>query len=105
MSSRNGRCDPNRPPVHPGELLREDVLQALRRPIWIARDLRVARQLLHRILAEKAPVTPAMALRLGKFCGNGPDLRLRMQQAYDLWHSQKALQKELNKILAANEAA
>ncbi len=46
-----------------------------------------------------------MALRLGKFCGNGPDLRLRMQQAYDLWHSQKALQEELNKILAANEAA
>lgn len=80
-------------------------MQALRRQIWIARDLRVARQLLHRILAEKAPVTPAMALRLGKFCGNGPDLRLRMQQAYDLWHSQKALQEELNKILAANEAA
>lgn len=26
-----------------------------------------------------------MALRLGRFCGNGPDLWLRMQQAHDLW--------------------
>jgi len=27
---------------------------------------------LHDILREKQPVTPAMALRLGKLCGNGP---------------------------------
>ena len=105
MSSRKRRRDPNRPPIHPGELLREDVLAALRRPISeIARDLGVT-QLLHRILAEKAPITSAMALRLGKFCGNGPDLGLRMHQAYDLRHAQKALQKQLNKIPAAGEAA
>ena len=61
------------------------------------------RQPLHRILAEEAPITPAMALRVGKFCGNGPDLRLRMQQADELWHAQKALRKQLNKIPAAGE--
>jgi antitoxin HigA-1 len=106
MAEKLSRRDPNRPPIHPGELLREDVLPALRRPISsVARDLGVTRQLLHRILAEKAPITPAMALRLGKFCGNGPDLWLRMQQTYDLWHARKALQKELNKIPAAGEAA
>jgi addiction module HigA family antidote len=70
----------------------------------IAGDLGVT-QLLHRILAEKAPVTAAIALRLGKFCGNGPDLRLRMQQAYELRHAQRALRKQLNKIPAAGEAA
>jgi antitoxin HigA-1 len=46
-----------------------------------------------------------MALRLGKFCGNGPGLWLRMQQAYDLRRAQKALQKQLNKIPAAGKAA
>ena len=46
-----------------------------------------------------------MALRLGKFWGNGPDLRLRMRQAYDLWHAKKALQKQLNKIPAAGKPA
>jgi len=28
-----------------------------------------------------------MALRLGKFCGNGAHIRLRMQQPFDLWHA------------------
>jgi len=46
-----------------------------------------------------------MALRLGKFCDNGPGLWLRMQQAYELWRAQKALQNQLNKIPAAGEAA
>jgi antitoxin HigA-1 len=64
----------------------------------------VIRQLLHRILVEKAPITPALALRLGKFCDNGPDLWLRMQQADDLRHAQEALQRQLNKIPAAGEA-
>jgi plasmid maintenance system antidote protein VapI len=38
-----------------------------------------------------------MALRLGKFCSNGPKLWLRLQQAYDLWHAQRALKSEIAK--------
>jgi addiction module HigA family antidote len=73
------------PPVHPGEILREDVLPALRLSVTeAARQLGVARQTLHRILAGKAAVTPEMAVRLGKFGGNGPGLWLRLQQTYDL---------------------
>ncbi|MFY9821847.1 MAG: hypothetical protein WAM82_10725 [Thermoanaerobaculia bacterium] len=41
-----------------------------------------------------------MAVRLGKFCGNGPGLWLRMQQAFDLWHAEKSLRDELEKIPA-----
>ncbi len=71
------RPDPNREPTYPGELLREDVLPAIGEPVMaVAKKLGVTRQHLHRVLAEKAPVTPDMALRLGKFCGNGPDLWL-----------------------------
>ena len=59
----------------PGKLLREDVLPALgRSPAEIARRLGVSRQTLHAILAEKAPVTSDMALRIGKPCGSGPEL-------------------------------
>jgi plasmid maintenance system antidote protein VapI len=39
-----------------------------------------------------------MAVRLGKFCGNGPDLWLRMQQAHDLWRAQERLRAEIEKI-------
>jgi len=73
------------PAMHPGELLREDVLPALGRPmIEVAKLLKVSRQTLHAILREKAPVTPAMALRLGKLCGNGPDLWVNLQARHDL---------------------
>ena len=97
---------PRRKPTHPGELLREDVLPALRISVSeAARKLRVSRQTLHRILAGDAGITPDMAVRLGKFCGNGPGLWLRMQQAYDLWHAEQRLASELTKIPTAPDTA
>ena len=90
---------PTRPPIHPGEVLREDVLPALGISITeAARQLRVSRQTVHRIMAGTHPITPGMAVRLGKFCGNGPGLWLRMQQDYDLWHTERTLRKEIAKI-------
>jgi len=88
-----------RPPTHPGAILREDVLPALRLSVSdAARQLGVSRQMLHRILACRAPVTPDTAVRLGKFCGNGPGLWLRLQQAFDLWHAERRLAKEITNI-------
>ena len=88
-----------RPPVHPGELLREDVLPALGLSVSeAARRLGVYRQQLHRVLACTHPITTDMALRIGKFSGNGPGLWLRMQQAYDLWHAEQRMEDELSKI-------
>lgn len=90
---------PRRQPTHPGEILREDVLPALRLSVSeAARQLRVTRQTLHRILSGRSAVTPEMALRLGRFCGNGPDLWLRMQQAHDLWRAREELRAELDQI-------
>lgn len=72
-------------PMHPGELLREDVLPALQKPkAEIARLLEVSRQSLYDILAEKQDVTPAMALRLGKLTGTTPEMWVNMQRNYDL---------------------
>jgi addiction module HigA family antidote len=87
------------PPMHPGELLREDVLPALGRTrAEIARLLGVSRQTLHAILTERAPVTPEMALRLGKLCGNGPDLWLALQSRYDLERLSKTKRSEIDAI-------
>ena len=86
-------------PTHPGEVLRHDVLPALELSVSeAARQLRVTRQTLHRILAGTAAVTPGIALRLGKFCGNGPDLWLWLQSRHDLWRAQQGFAAELRKI-------
>jgi len=92
---------PRMPPVHPGELLREDVLPALGISVSeAARQLGVSRQSLHRIMAGQQPVTVEMALRLGRFCGNGPALWLRLQQAFDLWRAEPRLRNALERIQA-----
>ncbi|WMT85644.1 HigA family addiction module antitoxin [Pelagibacterium sp. 26DY04] len=73
------------PAMHPGELLREDILPALARPkTEIAGLLGISRQTLYDILDEKQPVTVPMALRLGKLIGNGPVFWLNLQRSYDL---------------------
>jgi addiction module HigA family antidote len=87
------------PPSHPGATLREIVLPALgRSKTEIARLLGVSRQTLYDILTEKQPITPAMALRIGKLCGNGPELWINMQRAFDLDAAEKELASEIEKI-------
>jgi addiction module HigA family antidote len=105
MASYTARRDPKREPLHPGEILREDVLPALGVSVTeAAKALKVSRQTLHRLLAGKAAVSPEMALRLGKFCGNGPDLWLRLQETFNLWHAERAIAAELATIKTAKAA-
>ena len=71
MSRELAAGRPSRAPTHPGVVLRETVLPALKMPVAeAAGHLGVTRQTLHRILSERASVTPEMAIRIGKFCGN-----------------------------------
>jgi len=86
-------------PSHPGALLREDVLPALELTVTdAAARLGVSRQTLHAILAERAAVTPEMAVRLGKLCGDGGRVWLAMQQAHDLWAAERTLADVVAKI-------
>jgi addiction module HigA family antidote len=86
-------------PMHPGEFLREVTVPALAlSKAEIARRLQISRQTLYDILDEKQPVTPAMALRLGKFLGNGPDFWLNLQRDYDLRTLEPKMEKELAAI-------
>ena len=90
---------PTMRPTHPGVIIRDDVLPALKLSVTeAARQLGVTRQTLHRIMAGTTAITPEMAVRLGKFCGNGPNLWLAMQQSYDLWHAERDLCDEVAKI-------
>lgn len=87
------------PPTHPGEVLREDVLPALgRSKSEIAGLLHISRQTLYDILNERQPITPQMALRIGKLCGNGPEVWLRMQANYDLAVEAPAMAAEIARI-------
>ena len=86
-------------PVHPGAFLREDVLPHVLIPKKdLAAALGISRAQLYAILSESTPITAAMALRLGKLFGNGPDLWLNMQSRYDIETLGARMKKELKAI-------
>lgn len=92
MPSFVAKRDRSRAPTHPGFLLSDTVIPATgKTKSEIARLLGISRQQLYAILDERAPVSPAVAVRLGKLFGNGPGLWARMQAAYDIWEVEQKI--------------
>ena len=63
-----------------------------------AATVHTSRQTAHHILAEERGITPEMALKIGRFCGNSACVWLRMQQAFDQDMAEKRLGAELQEI-------
>ena len=81
MTERHHSIDP----VHPGEILREDILPALSiSKTAVADALGISRQTLYDILNERQPVTAEMAVRFGKLFGNGAGFWANLQRSHDL---------------------
>jgi addiction module HigA family antidote len=104
--ARVAKRNSDRCPTHPGAVLREDVIPATgRTKAEIAQLLRISRQHLYDILRERKPVSPAVAVRLGKLFGDGAGVWVRMQAAYDTWNAER--EEDVSKIptLRAKAAA
>jgi len=78
-------------PAHPGEILKELVINPLELTITDASEhLNVSRKTLSKVLNGRGAITPEMALRLElAFKIPSADHWLRLQNAYDLWQSRK----------------
>ncbi|MBC7381631.1 MAG: HigA family addiction module antidote protein [Bacteroidia bacterium] len=71
--------------IHPGIILKEDVIEANGLSIGMAAAfLGVSRLTLSKIANGKGSITPNIALRLEKAFGGNADFWLRMQRGYDL---------------------
>lgn len=81
-------------PAHPGEILRELVIESLDLTITdVATHLDVSRKTLSKVLNARGSITPEMAVRLELAFGKpSADHWLRLQNAYDLWKARQ--QKE-----------
>jgi addiction module HigA family antidote len=105
MAEYRAKRDPNRCPTHPGELLAEIIPATGKSKTDIATLLGISRQHLYDILAERKPVSPSVAVRLGKLFGDGPGVWVRMQGAHDTWRAERALAGEIKKIPRLKAAA
>lgn len=85
MERRNGL-----PPVHPGEIIKEDILPSVGLSVTAAaKALSVSRQMLHGILAGRKPLSAVMCLKVARLFGGSPEVWMRLQAAYDLKKSEQ----------------
>jgi len=79
-----------RKPTHPGEVLREDVINPLGITVTeAAKRLGVTRKTLSALINCKASMSPEMAVRIGKATKTSPESWLFMQAKLDLWFAEK----------------
>lgn len=101
----NGR---KRRPVHPGEILREDVMPEIGLSQGEFADLlRVSRRTFNEVLQERRPVTVDMAHRLARALKTSPDVWLGLQLDVDVWDALQERKSEYDRIkpLSVKKAA
>lgn len=72
------------PPIHPGEILAEELAEIGVSVTALARAIDVPQSRMADVVGGKRAVTADTALRLGRYFGTAPRLWLNLQAAYDL---------------------
>jgi len=96
------------PPIHPGEILREDFMQPLGLSMnKLAMDLHVPVTRIAEIVHERRGITPDTALRLGRYFNTSARFWLNAQAAYDLEVAEDELQpgieRDVHPIVEASQ--
>ena len=90
------------PPIHPGEIIREDILPEVGLTVTAAaKALGISRQMLHDILAERRPLSAVMCLKISRLFGTSPEMWMRLQATYDLKRAEqnKKVMQDVFKIV------
>ena len=80
------------PPVHPGEILREEFMKPLEISInQLARDLRVPVTRMSEIFNERRGITADTALRLARYFNNSVQFWMNLQKSYEIEVAERSL--------------
>ncbi len=93
-----------RKPIHPGEILTDELTELGISAAELARQINVPANRISQILSGKRSVTADTALRIGKWFGTGPKIWLNLQQSYDLDVAKMEMGSDLE-IIKPREAA
>jgi addiction module HigA family antidote len=95
------------PPIHPGEILREEFLKPLNLSVnQVAKALAVDTARLNEIVRERRGITGDTALRLGRYFSMTPDFWMNLQKRYELEVARDAKEKEITRaVRPRNKAA
>ena len=94
------------PPVHPGEILKEDVLKPLGMSVnQLAKLLAVDAARFNEIIRGRRNITADTALRLARYLGTSAEFWMNIQTRYDLEVARRANQKQIEKAIKPREQA
>ena len=84
MSESNRRFKNGMPPMHPGELLKDELVELDMSVSEFAKALAVPRCQVKAVLQCDDPITAELALRLSRYFGTTPELWINLQKRYEL---------------------
>ncbi len=88
-----------RTPIHPGEILEEELAEINMSAAHLARILGVPTNRITQILAGKRSITADTALRLGRWLGTGPQFWMNLQQLYDVRLAEQTVGEEIERTV------
>lgn len=87
-----------RPPIHPGEILADELEEIGITPTELARQIQVPPNRMSQIIAGKRAITGDTALRLGHWFRNSAQFWMNLQAAYDLRMAEQAIGEEIGTL-------
>ncbi len=88
----------SRPPIHPGEILADELDELGITPTELSRQIGVPPNRISQIIHGKRAVTGDTALRLGHWFKSSPEFWLNLQTAYDLRVASKEVGRTIAKL-------
>ena len=99
------RVPTDREPTHPGEVLREDLLNPMSLTQQeLAEAIRVPFQRVNEIVRGRRSITPSTALRLARYFGTSAGFWMNLQLRYDLDNTEHSEKGELERIEPVHRA-
>ena len=89
--------------IHPGEILKEELVELKLSANAIAKALDVPTNRITSILNEQRGITADTALRLAKFFGTTPDFWMSLQSSYDVKKARAAVGQEIERNVKPRE--
>lgn len=94
------------PPIHPGEILRDDFLTPMRISVYeLANAIKVPRSRANDIVLGRRSITTDTAIRLGRYFGTSSEFWLNLQSRHDLDLANRTVRRKIEQEVAPRSAA
>jgi addiction module HigA family antidote len=94
------------PPVHPGDILREEFLKPMGLSVYeLANAIRVPRSRLNDVALGRRAVSTDTALRLARYFGTSAEFWLNLQARHDLDVADRTVRRKIEEEVAPRNAA